>query len=897
MKKIFAVMLSIILLTSAAFADDGSSAEPLMTHRMMMLVIQLGVILLCAKIGNILFEKIKLPGVLGELSVGVIMGPYLLGSIPLPGFPSGLFPEAGSFPVSPELYGLCSVAAVVLLFMVGLETDIGLFVKYSLAGTFVGIGGVLASFLTGDLLAVFFSKKLFGYQLDFFSPACVFLGIMSTATSVGITARILSEKRKLDSPEGVTILAGAVIDDVLGIVLLAVGLGVISASKNSGSVDWMHVGIIAAKAVGIWLVATVAGLLASRKISLLLKLFRDHSSIAVMALGLALILSGLFEEAGLAMIIGAYVMGLSLARADINHVVREKLHPIYALLVPVFFTVMGMLVNVKALVSPAVLAFGIIFTITAILAKMVGCGLPSMFFGFNTRGALRVGFGMVPRGEVALIVAGIGLAAGLLDQQVFGVGIFMTLISTMIAPPVLVRLFKGKESGLRSPSSMSEETPVSFTLPSAEAAELLVSSTVRTFKREGFFAHSLSQSENLYQLRKDSVVITFRQQDNQVEFDCDPSHTALVSTAVMDVLADMERMVSELKKPVDKRAIGQTFQNSSGNGTKGLLDLSRLISPELLVPELSATTKEGIIDELLEVINRASLLNDIEKARKAVWTREKSMSTGMQHGIAIPHGRTDAVSGLVCAVGLKPAGIDFESMDGKPSAIFVLTLSPEGAAAPHVQFMSAISQILNGEGRSRLLTARTSADMYSILTGKDTKAQSFRNRQGFFSRIRVKQIPVVFRKHLKVNNIKPDLTAADRDGVIDELLALLAGNGEVADVKTARADILSREIKMSTCLKGGLAIPHARTSAVKKFTCAIGVKRDGLDFGAPNNELTNVFVMTLAPRDKSAPHVRFMALLMRVLNEKVVKSIIAENTADGIMKILERESGDGSRAE
>ena len=286
------------LLAVPAFAAGAGGGE--LSHRMMMLVIQLGVIIIAARLANIFFERLKMPGVLGELAAGMIIGPYLLGALSLPGFANGLFPMEGGTPVSPELYGICTVASVVLLFVVGLETDISLLLRFCVAGSLVGIGGVVFSFIAGAWIASAMSVPLFGEKLGVFAPACILLGIIATATSVGISARILSEKRKLDTPEGVTILAGAVVDDVLGIILLAVGLSLVTASGGDAGIDWGHIGIIVLKAVGIWLAATIAGIAASRKISVLLKWFRDRSSISMMALGLALILAGLFEEAGLA---------------------------------------------------------------------------------------------------------------------------------------------------------------------------------------------------------------------------------------------------------------------------------------------------------------------------------------------------------------------------------------------------------------------------------------------------------------------------------------------------------------------------------------------------------------------------------------------------------------------
>ncbi|HRW78111.1 MAG TPA: cation:proton antiporter, partial [Candidatus Sabulitectum sp.] len=254
-------------------SGDAPSAD--LTGRMMVLAIQLGIILFTARIFGVLAEKAGIPGVLGELVSGIIIGPFLLGGIPFYGFPQGLFPvyhAAGSGGVIwPELMGISSIAAVVLLFNVGLETDLKLLLKYSFSGGMVGLGGVLFSFFLGDYALVLFSRTLSGTPLGFMSPECLFAGTVATATSVGITARILSEKKKMDTAEGVTILSAAVIDDVIGIVVLAVVMGMVAAGRT-GATDWSHIGIVSAKAVGVWLAGTVLGITASRRIGKLLKL-------------------------------------------------------------------------------------------------------------------------------------------------------------------------------------------------------------------------------------------------------------------------------------------------------------------------------------------------------------------------------------------------------------------------------------------------------------------------------------------------------------------------------------------------------------------------------------------------------------------------------------------------
>src|SRR5574344_744929 len=226
---------------------EGESITGVMAN----LVLQIGIILFAVRLGGFLVKKIGIPSVLGELLAGVAIGPYALGGLGFPGFPQGLFPlYSESLAVSPELYAFSTVASIILLFASGLETDLGLFLKYSVAGGIIGIFGVIFSFVFGDLVGVFLMKA------SFMDPRCLFLGILSTATSVGITARILSDQKKMDSPEGVTILAAAVFDDVLGILCLAVVLGIVSVLTGSGvggTLTAGKIGAIAGRAFGIWL--------------------------------------------------------------------------------------------------------------------------------------------------------------------------------------------------------------------------------------------------------------------------------------------------------------------------------------------------------------------------------------------------------------------------------------------------------------------------------------------------------------------------------------------------------------------------------------------------------------------------------------------------------------------
>ncbi len=493
------------------------------THEMMVLVLQLALLIFAARICGEFFQRaLKQPAVLGELCSGMLIGPYALGAyLDFPGI-GPLFPllEGNGIPVSPALYGIATLASIILLFMVGLETDLEKFRRYAGPGFAVGAGGVVFSFLAGDLLYVWFTGK------GFMSPAGIFMGAVSTATSVGITARVLSEKRKLASPEGTTILAGAVIDDVLGIMILAVATGIaaVAQSGDNNAIDWGSIGIIALKAFGFWLGATVLGIWLSPRIAAFIMRFQDQGSAVVLGLGLALLVAGIAEAFGLAMIIGAYIMGLSLSKEEISYRIQRQLMPLYFCLVPVFFGVMGMLVNFKAMTGAVV--FGLAYTFVAVLTKVLGSGLPCYLVGFNTLGAARVGMGMLPRGEVALIIAGVGAGQGYIGNDLFGVVIMMTLVTTLLAPPCLVRLFDIPKSGLRHDprESAKHQAGKRITIASLSWSnhELLINCIKEAFDEKGFSLHVIDAEEGSYEftgtIDEDHVKVAVEDHHDRLEF-------------------------------------------------------------------------------------------------------------------------------------------------------------------------------------------------------------------------------------------------------------------------------------------------------------------------------------------------------------------------------------------
>jgi fructose-specific phosphotransferase system IIA component len=672
------------------------------TERMSELVLQLGIIVFAVRLCGRLVKRIGIPPVLGELLAGVLIGPYALGGIPLPGFPHGIFSsgETAGIAVSPELYAFATVASIILLFASGLETDLGLFLRYSLVGGVIGIGGVIFSFALGALTGAVL------LHVPFMDPKCLFLGVLSTATSVGITARILSDQKKMDSPEGVTILAAAVFDDVLGIIALAVVLGIVALlSGGQGTLNAVSILGIAGRAFGIWLGFTALGLILSKRIAAFLKVFKHTFDFSILALGLALLLAGFFEKQGLAMIIGAYIAGLSLSKTDIAAVIQERIHGLYEFFVPVFFAVMGMMVNVREIVSPQVLIFGAAYTLIAIAAKIVGCGGPALLLGFNGKGALRIGTGMVPRGEVALIIAGIGITSGILDNRLFGVIILMTLITTLAAPPLLNASLRIPGAGTRKPVKGDDTATAVWEFNSDEIADLVVDTLLKDLKTEGFYVQMMNIDEGLSQARKDDIALSITEEECTVTIVTARDDMPFVKTAVYEVILALNESIQKLKDSADPKAMKKEIADTDGRRNEEILSLVR---PDCISLNLMGETKEEILTELVDILDRQGKLEDRDQVLADVLQREKTMSTGMQHGIALPHAKTDGIRNIAVAVGIKKAGIDFESLDGEKSRLFIMIISPRKTTGPHIQFLAAIGVLLQDERiREEIISAGT----------------------------------------------------------------------------------------------------------------------------------------------------------------------------------------------
>jgi hypothetical protein len=341
-----------------------------------------------------------------------------------------------------------------------------------------------------------------------------------------------------------------VLDDVLGIIALAIVGGIASA----GSVSLSAVGGIAGKAFGFWVGLTVLSLVLAKPLEKLINRVEYSGAMIGLGLAIAFACSGAAEGFGLAFIIGAYSVGLGLSRTHMAHRLLVELRPISEFIVPIFFATLGMLVNVDAVFGNwRVVVFGLVVTAVAIIGKLLGCGASAYATGFNLQGAYRVGLGMMPRGEVALIVAGIGLSRGLIQGDVFGVSIMMTLITTILAPVLLVPAFKGG-SGRRRPETRVDRLPSGEQLPAllvsipADLAGPLVNRLLVSVESRGWTPAYDLVEEGTYLLRRNGEAAEVHVGNGVVRIDASGERQEELRRLVEEAREMMVREIQEARR-------------------------------------------------------------------------------------------------------------------------------------------------------------------------------------------------------------------------------------------------------------------------------------------------------------------------------------------------------------
>ena len=373
------------------------------------------VVFFSAQVGAEIAQRLKLPAVVGEIAAGIVVGGSVLGWIN----------------VTEPLEVLAEIGAILLLFSVGLETRVEDLRRVGRVATLAGIGGVILPFALGAAWA-----SLSGME----TPKALFVAAAFVATSAGITARVLKDMGVLDHKTSRVILGAAVIDDILAMLLLAV----VTSLQSEASFELLSLLLVFLQAVGFVALIALVGTRVMRRSSPWLELPINPLSPLSLSLALCLGLALAATFLGLAAIIGAFLAGMAAAETTQREVLEKQLRPILAFLVPFFFVVTGAKVVLADLGSLAVLGTLTVVTLLAIVGKLVGSGLGALSLG--RKGALIVGTGMVPRGEVGIIIASLGQQAEIFSSQTYAIIIAMSLLTSVAAPPVLGLLLRGGPS-------------------------------------------------------------------------------------------------------------------------------------------------------------------------------------------------------------------------------------------------------------------------------------------------------------------------------------------------------------------------------------------------------------------------------------------------------------------
>ncbi|NJE85517.1 cation:proton antiporter [Thermococcus sp. CX2] len=369
--------------------------------------LEIAVILITAKLSGYLSSRLGLPAALGQIIGGIILGPSLLDFV--------------TYDEGVKL--IADLGVIMLLFLAGLETDVDEFKNVGLPAFLIASLGVAIPFLFGYAIAI-----KWGYP----QMQALFLGGVMTATSVSLTANVLMELKKLRTRVGAAILAAAVVDDVLGIIILTI----LVAVNTKGTVYVQDIGIILAEIAAFFIISALLGREAVKRLLRTSHKINLPETVTTVAMAIMLVFAYLAKHFQIAAITGAYLAGILVAGSDDARKITDKIVTIgYAFFIPIFLVGVGAETNVRVVFAAGIFAF--IYSFLAVLGKVLGCSVGALLSKFNPKEALQIGIGMIPRMEVGLIMANIGLAEGVLDRGAFSIAIAMVMATTLVTPPLL----------------------------------------------------------------------------------------------------------------------------------------------------------------------------------------------------------------------------------------------------------------------------------------------------------------------------------------------------------------------------------------------------------------------------------------------------------------------------
>ena len=378
-------------------------------------LISVSVLLFAAKIFAELFNKLRLPTVLGELVAGIIIGPFALGAIPIfDGKPLVVLDET--------IRQIGEISGIVILFIAGLEITPREFLRGGVASFTIGACGVIVPFFLGYY--VFMVYGLGGLQ-------SVLIATALTATSVAISVRVLSELGKMQTKEAKLILGAAIVDDILAIAVLSVVTTMVQTGNMTPSVT--DITFLILKILGIFAALVIAAVIIIPRMLHAERLWKARGSIEGIVTASFFGAAAIAATVGLSPIVGAFAVGMAVASTKIIKQVHEYVDKLEIIFAPLFFAIIGAQVNLTGFNLEVLFLSAIVIAI-AVFSKLVGCGLPAIIFLRNKSKAMKVGIGMVSRGEVGLIVAGIGVTTGALSSNIYTTVIIMVAVTTLITP-------------------------------------------------------------------------------------------------------------------------------------------------------------------------------------------------------------------------------------------------------------------------------------------------------------------------------------------------------------------------------------------------------------------------------------------------------------------------------
>ncbi len=380
-------------------------------------IIGVGILLFAAKLMAELFLRLKLPIVLGELIAGMVIGPFALGAyiVGSEGLPL--------LHINDEIKVLGEIGAIVILFMAGLEMTPKEFLKGGKASFTVGTLGVIVPFVAG--LLVF---QMFGFD----ALQSMLIATALTATSIAISVQVLSEFGKLKSAEARLIIGAAVVDDILAIAVLSVVISIANGPGGVENIDISDVTIKILQVLGFFAAMLLASVWVMPKI-ITPRLWKAKGSVEGIATASFFGAAALAGSIGLSPIVGAFAVGMALSTTKVFEKVENYAHQIGLIFAPLFFAIIGAQVDFRQ-VNMEILILSAIIIAVAIVTKLFGCGLPAMMFLKSKSKGMKVGIGMISRGEVGLIVAGVGVASGILTSSVYSTIVIMVAVTTIITP-------------------------------------------------------------------------------------------------------------------------------------------------------------------------------------------------------------------------------------------------------------------------------------------------------------------------------------------------------------------------------------------------------------------------------------------------------------------------------